>query len=112
MPFKSEAQRRFMFAAEKRGDLPEGTAERWQEHTPKGKKLPEHVKQAGLEKIADSLAPAISIQTRTTGTKTQRWSTKDEKDSDTPTVKKPWKDSDLTRSRYDGPASEVVDKSV
>ena len=37
MPFESEAQRRYMFAK-----MPE-TAERWAEHTPKGKKLPERV---------------------------------------------------------------------
>ena len=42
MPFKSEAQRKWMFAAEKRGEVKKGTAKRWAEHTPK-KKLPEHV---------------------------------------------------------------------
>jgi hypothetical protein len=41
MPFKSKAQQRFMFAAEERGDVPEGTAERWAKHTPDIKKLPE-----------------------------------------------------------------------
>lgn len=43
MPFKSQAQRRWMYAAEARGEVPEGTAERWQAHTPKKKKLPERV---------------------------------------------------------------------
>lgn len=33
-----------MFAAEKRHELPKGTAKRWAEHTPNIKKLPEHVK--------------------------------------------------------------------
>lgn len=45
MPFKSDAQRKFMFAAEKRGDIPKGTAEEFADATPKGKKLPEHVKK-------------------------------------------------------------------
>jgi len=45
MPFKSEAQRRFMYAAEKRGDVKKGTAKRWQRHTPKGRKLPKRVKR-------------------------------------------------------------------
>jgi len=53
MPFKSQAQRKFFYAAEDRGELPEGTAERWEKHTPKGKKLPEHVKKAFLESICD-----------------------------------------------------------
>ncbi len=41
MPFKSRKQQRFMFAAEKRGDLPRGTAERWARDTPNIKRLPE-----------------------------------------------------------------------
>lgn len=43
MPFKSKAQQRFMFAAEERGDIPRGTAERWALETGSGKmkKLPE-----------------------------------------------------------------------
>ncbi len=40
MPFKSKAQQRWMFAAEKRGELSQGTAERWAEHTPNMKRLP------------------------------------------------------------------------
>lgn len=45
MPFKSEAQRRWMHAAEARGELEPGTAARWQKHTKKQKKaLPERVK--------------------------------------------------------------------
>ncbi len=40
MPFQSEAQRRFMYARHPR------IAERWQKHTPKGKKLPEHKKES------------------------------------------------------------------
>lgn len=45
MPFKSEAQRKFMFAAQSRGELPKGTAEKWAKETPKGKKLPEYASQ-------------------------------------------------------------------
>jgi len=37
MPFKSQAQRAWMYA-----NHPE-MAKRWEKHTPKGKKLPEHV---------------------------------------------------------------------
>jgi hypothetical protein len=44
MPFKSKAQRRFMYAAEDRGDVPEGTAAEFEKHT-RGKKLPEKVKK-------------------------------------------------------------------
>lgn len=44
MPFKSEAQRKFMWAKH-----PE-MAKRWAEHTPKGTKLPEHVKKADEHK--------------------------------------------------------------
>lgn len=40
VPFKSDAQRKWMFANE-----PE-LAKRWAKHTPKGKKLPEHVKKS------------------------------------------------------------------
>jgi hypothetical protein len=53
MPFKSKAQQRFMFAAEERGDLPKGTAERWAKETPDIKKLPEHKKKACLKMAAD-----------------------------------------------------------
>lgn len=40
MPFKSEAQRRFMHAKHPK------IADRWEKHTPKGKKLPEKVNEA------------------------------------------------------------------
>lgn len=49
MPMKSEAQRAWMWA-----NHPE-MAERWEKHTPKGKKLPKHVKHAFLEGTADAL---------------------------------------------------------
>lgn len=41
MPFKSRAQQRFMFAAEKRGELKRGTARKWARHTKNIKRLPE-----------------------------------------------------------------------
>lgn len=40
MPFKSSAQMRWMFSAEKRGEVPEGTADRWAHETPDIKSLP------------------------------------------------------------------------
>jgi hypothetical protein len=46
MPFKSKAQQRYMFAAEKRGDLPSGTAERWARETPDIKRLPKRKSRA------------------------------------------------------------------
>jgi len=45
MPFKSEKQRRWMFA-----NKPE-MAKRWQKHTPKNKKLPEKVKESIEDRI-------------------------------------------------------------
>lgn len=44
MPFKSKAQRKWMHATK-----PE-MAERWEKETPKGKKLPEHVRKKGGRK--------------------------------------------------------------
>ena len=37
MPFKSESQRRFMYANKP------AMAKEWEAHTPKGKKLPDHI---------------------------------------------------------------------
>lgn len=61
MSFKSQAQRRFMFAAEARGEVPKGTARRWQRETGKGKKLPEKVASLSwrlgvMEKMAEAMA--------------------------------------------------------
>ena len=44
MPYKSQAQRRYMYAAEERGDVEEGTASRWSKETKDIKGLPERVK--------------------------------------------------------------------
>ena len=46
MPFKSKAQQRYMFAAEARGDVEPGTAERWAKETKNIKGLPEKAKSA------------------------------------------------------------------
>lgn len=43
MPFRSKAQMRYFFAAERRGELPKGTARRWAHETPNLKSLPERV---------------------------------------------------------------------
>jgi hypothetical protein len=50
MPFKSKAQQGFMFAAESRGEIKAGTAERWAHETPDMKDLPERV--SGPKKAA------------------------------------------------------------
>jgi len=44
VPYKSQAQRRYMYAAEERGDVEEGTASRWSKETKDIKGLPERVK--------------------------------------------------------------------
>lgn len=48
MPLKSQAQRRFLFAAEARGEVPAGIAKRFMAETPKNvlKRLPEYVDKA------------------------------------------------------------------
>src|SRR5579859_5300985 len=43
MPFKSKSQERWMFAAEKRGDVKPGTAKNWAHETPDFSNLPDHV---------------------------------------------------------------------
>jgi hypothetical protein len=45
MPFKSKSQARWMFSAEKRGDVKKGEAEKWAHETPNMKYLPEKVKK-------------------------------------------------------------------
>ena len=45
MPFKSLSQLRWMFAAEKKGEVPKGTAKIWLKHTPKVSELVEKVKK-------------------------------------------------------------------
>ena len=55
MPFVSQAQRRKFYAMAERGEMRPETVERWEKHTPKGKKLPKHVKHAFLAGTADAL---------------------------------------------------------
>lgn len=56
MPFKSKAQRRWMYAAEARGEVPKGTAKTWEEHTPKDKPLPEKVASDGTLSLLKAAA--------------------------------------------------------
>lgn len=59
MPFQSKAQRRFMYARHPQ------MAKEWEEHTPKGKKLPEHVKKKEAEmKTAKKDMPHFTEQDR------------------------------------------------
>jgi len=60
-PMRSEAQRRWMHATH-----PE-MAERWEEHTPKGKKLPEHVKRRRRYALSASQAQAWGTFMRDVG---------------------------------------------
>lgn len=43
MPFKSQAQRKYMFWAEEKGKLPKGIAEKWAKHTKNIHGLPERI---------------------------------------------------------------------
>lgn len=56
MPFKSEAQRKWMYANHP------AMAKRWQEHTPKGKSLPEHVKKKAASALTEALGPAEDVR--------------------------------------------------
>lgn len=53
MPIKSLRQMRYLFAAEKRGDIPKGTAKEFVAATPKKKlaKLPETVKPKDARRL-------------------------------------------------------------
>lgn len=58
MPLKSKSQMRFLFAAQARGEIPKGTAEKFVKETPKSKlaKLPEYKRQD--EKVMRKLSKA------------------------------------------------------
>jgi len=45
MPFESKAQRGFFYAQKARGEFSAKMVSKWERHTPKGAKLPEHVKK-------------------------------------------------------------------
>lgn len=49
MPFKSQAQRRLFYAKARRGEISDETLKKWNEETPKGKKLPDRVKTASFD---------------------------------------------------------------
>ena len=53
MPLKSLSQMRYLFAAQKRGEIPAGTAEKFVAETSKRKlkALPERVKVPGVVKL-------------------------------------------------------------
>lgn len=50
MPLQSKAQQRYMFWAESKGKIPQGTAERWAKHTPDIKNLPERDIMSSIKK--------------------------------------------------------------
>jgi hypothetical protein len=58
MPFKSKAQRRYMYA-----NLPK-IAKRWSKHTPKGKKLPEHVKESSMKDAIESKDVSYNLEAK------------------------------------------------
>lgn len=85
MPYKSKAQMRMMFAKEKAGEVPQGTAQRWADETPDIKNLPEHKKQAEwvgafikmaihlMDKREARMVPsAITLRDTTNATKQQK----------------------------------------
>lgn len=55
MPFKSKAQQKWMFAAEARGEVKKGTAERWAKHTKNIKKLPKKVSRSKVKKAVKKI---------------------------------------------------------
>jgi hypothetical protein len=55
VPFKSQAQRKKFYAMANRGEISRGTVKEWEDATPKGKKLPEHVKKSHLLGAAAAL---------------------------------------------------------
>jgi hypothetical protein len=61
MPFRSKKQQRWMFAAESRGELPEGTAHRWADETD-FKELPEQKEEQKEEKKQKKTAECIRSQ--------------------------------------------------
>lgn len=52
MPFKSQAQRGLFYAKMKRGEMDPSVVQEFEDATPKGKKLPKHVKKKGHMKKA------------------------------------------------------------
>ena len=50
MPYRSKREMRWRFAAEKRGEVPKGSAREWAHHTPNIKALPEKAPASDAEK--------------------------------------------------------------
>ncbi len=50
MPMKSKAQRGFMHAAAARGDVAQSVVDKFEDATPKGKKLPARARKRGAIK--------------------------------------------------------------
>jgi len=64
MPFKSKAQMRWMFAAERRGEVPKGTAKRWAHETSSIKSLPEKKskkKASLLDTLTDKVDTTVAL---------------------------------------------------
>lgn len=61
MPFKSKAQRRYMYSQH-----PE-MAKRWEEHTSKGKQLPDHVKESAYQSGQDDALIQFGFKTAGVG---------------------------------------------
>lgn len=61
MPFKSKAQQRWMYAAEDRGEVPEGTADEWAEETDFDE-IPEKVKKKKEKRAHVQRAEAIALE--------------------------------------------------
>lgn len=60
MPFESEAQRKYMYAAADRGDVPKKVVEEFSAATPKGKKLPEHKKEKSMSKAKEEATRSLN----------------------------------------------------
>ena len=58
MPFKSKAQRKWMHAAEGRGEVTKGTAKRWEKHTKNPDSLPERASGRSRKKGGSSARKA------------------------------------------------------
>lgn len=56
MPFKSKSQQKWMFAAQERGELPKGTAERWASETSNIEKLPNKLKNKKREMMKKKIS--------------------------------------------------------
>lgn len=55
MSFQSDAQRKKFHAMEARGEISAKTVKEWEAHTPKGVKLPKHVRHEKRAGLAESL---------------------------------------------------------